>query len=159
MSPDSRFKSSRSHAPETDSPLLGNTYVPFRRIGDLVFVSGQLPRVEIDGTVDVIGGKAGDTLKTCEAKHAARICGLSILEVLADAIGSLNKVAAVVRVEGFVNSAGNFSDHSEVMNGCSDLFIEVFGAEKGSHSRTAVGCSSLPKGAAVEVSAIFQVYN
>jgi hypothetical protein len=66
MSPDSRFKDSRSHTPETDSPLVGNTYVPFRRVGDLVFVSGQLPRVEIDGTVDVIGGKAGDTLE----KHA-----------------------------------------------------------------------------------------
>ena len=138
---------------------MGNTYVPFRRVGDLVFVSGQLPRVEIDGTVDVIGGKAGDTLTSCQAKHAARICGLSILTVLGEAIGSLNKVEAVVRVEGFVNCADNFSDHSEVINGCSDLLIEVFGAEIGSHSRTAVGCSSLPKGAAVEVSAIFQVNN
>ncbi len=93
------------------------------------------------------------------AKVAARLCAVSLLSVLRDALGDLDNVVSVVRVEGFVNCSADFKDHPEVINGCSDLLVEVFGQEKGSHTRTAVGCASLPLGACVEVSAIFEVSN
>lgn len=143
-----------------NSGPIGNfTYIAVRRTGNLLFVSGQLPRVEIDGKLDLIVGQVGRDISLESAQKAARLCGVSILSVLADAIGDLNKVKAVVKVEGFVNCVPTFTDHPLVMNGCSDLFVEVFGHEIGSHARAAVGCSSLPKGVPVEVAAIFEVHD
>ena len=138
-------------------PIDDYTYVPFRRAGDLLFVSGQLPRKQVEGNVDLIVGKLGETCDLERGILASRLCGISLLSVVAGAIGSLDKVTAVVKVEGFVNCTDSFTEHSVVLNGCSDLLVEVFGQTIGSHARTAVGCSSLPKGAAVEVSAIFQI--
>ena len=132
-------------------------YIPVRRVGDLAFVSGQLPRREVAGAQRIVVGTLGSTCSIPDGVEAARLCGVSILSVLADSIGGLDNVRAVVKVEGFVNSLDTFRDHPEIIDGCSRLFVDVFGREKGSHSRTAVGCSSLPKGAAVEVSAIFQL--
>ena len=142
---------------QNTSPLGNFNYIPTRRSGNLVFVSGQLPRVERDGVVELIEGKVGDTIDLESAHVAAKLCGISILSVLRDSIGSLDKVKAVLKVEGFVNAVNSFTDHPLVINGCSDLLVHVFGREIGSHARVAVGCSSLPKGVPVEVSAIFEI--
>jgi enamine deaminase RidA (YjgF/YER057c/UK114 family) len=139
------------------TPIGNFTYVPCRRSGNLIYVSGQLPRIERDGALQLMEGKVGLTVDTNQAREAAKMCAISILSVLSDAIGSLDRVKAVVKVEGFVNATESFTDHPIVLNGCSDIFVEVFGAEIGSHARAAVGCSSLPKGVPVEVSAIFEI--
>ena len=144
---------------QNSTPIGNFTYIPVRRTGNLLFVSGQLPRVEVNGKLDLVTGQVGKDIELEGAQQAARLCGVSILSVLADAIGDLDKVKAVVKVEGFVNCVPTFTDHPLVMNGCSDLFVEVFGREIGSHARAAVGCSSLPKGVPVEVAAIFEVHD
>lgn len=142
---------------KNSTPIGNFTYVPTRRTGNLIYVSGQLPRIEKDGKLDLMAGKVGVDVDLVTAQAAARLCGISILSVLADAIGSLDKVTAVIKVEGFVNATESFTDHPLVINGCSDLFVEVFGKDIGSHARAAVGCSSLPKGVPVEVAAVFEV--
>ena len=142
----------------SNSSLIGNfTYVPVRRTGNLAFVSGQLPRKEVDGKLELLLGKVGATCDTKQAIEAAKLCGVSILSVLKDAIGSLDRVKAVVKVEGFVNAVDTFEDHPLVINGCSDLFVAAFGPDIGSHARAAVGCASLPKGVPVEIAAIFEL--
>jgi enamine deaminase RidA (YjgF/YER057c/UK114 family) len=142
---------------KNSAPLGNFTYIPARRCGNLVFVSGQLPRKEVGDKLELIIGKVGDSVDFESARDAARLCGISVISVLADMIGNLEKVKAVIKVDGFVNATESFTDHPLVINGCSDLFVDVFGKEIGSHSRAAVGCSSLPKGVPVEVSAIFEV--
>lgn len=135
------------------------TYVPAKRVGNLVYVSGQLPRRTVaDNKLEIVCGRVGHEVSLPSAKEAARLCAVALVSVVKSFIGDLDKHSvSVVRVEGFVNSSPDFKDHPEVMNGCSDLLVEVFGSERGSHTRTAVGCSSLPLGACVEVSAIFEV--
>ena len=125
----------------------------------MVYVSGQLPKKEsVSGVVDIVKGKVGREVTVAEAKEAARQCGISILSVVRDACdGDLNRVRSVVKVDGFVNCVDSFTDHPLVINGCSDLFVEVFGSSIGSHARAAIGCSSLPLGVPVEVSAIFEI--
>ena len=157
MSVDARLTQIGVKLLKNSSPIGNFTYVPTRRTGNLVYVSGQLPRVEKNGSLGLMEGKVGMNVELTEAQQAARLCGISILSVLADAIGSLDRVSAVVKVEGFVNATDSFTDHPLVINGCSDLFVEVFGKEIGSHARAAVGCSSLPKGVPVEVAAVFEI--
>ena len=141
------------------NPAVGKfTYIPARRTGNLIFVSGQLPRKQLeDGRLEISKGKVGSEVTVEFAKEAARLCGLSILSVLRDTIGDLDKVKAVIKVEGFVNATDSFTEHPQVINGCSDLFVEVFGNEIGFHARAAIGTVSLPLGASVEVAAIFEV--
>ena len=124
-------------------------YVPFVRSGPWVFVSGQLPPARFAGIV-------GKDLGLDEARQAARAAAVNVLAVLSAAIGDLDKVARVVKLTGFVNAAPGFVQHPEVVNGASDLFVEVFG-EAGRHARAAVGASSLPRNAAVEIDAVFEV--
>jgi enamine deaminase RidA (YjgF/YER057c/UK114 family) len=158
MSVESRLAALGIHLMTSSPPIGKFTYVPAKRVGSLVYVSGQLPRKVVDGSyLQIMTGKVGKEISTECAKAAAALCGVSVLSVLQSMIGSLDDVTSVVRVEGFVNSTSEFGDHPEVMNGCSDLFVAAFGPEIGSHTRTAVGCSSLPLGACVEVSAIFEV--
>jgi enamine deaminase RidA (YjgF/YER057c/UK114 family) len=157
MSVDARLSSLGVKLIKNSTPIGNFTYVPTRRSGNLVYVSGQLPRVERDGKLELIVGKVGSDVDFHNASAAARLCGISILSVLADAIENLDKVKAVVKVDGFVNAVESFTDHPLVIDGCSDLFVDVFGSEIGSHARAAVGCSSLPKGVPVEVAAIFEV--
>lgn len=129
-------------------------YVPTRRIGDLVYVSGQVPTWE---GKDAYVGKLGEDFDVAEGQKAARICAINVLAQLAMALdGDLERVLACVRLGGFVNAAPHFGDHPKVINGASDLMVEVFG-ERGRHARAAVGCVSLPRNVAVEVDAIFQV--
>lgn len=135
-----------------DAPAPAANYVPFVRTGNLVFVSGQISADE-NG---LIKGKLGDGLDVDAGAAAARRCGLALIAQLRMATGSLDKVKRVVKLTGFVNSTPDFTDQPKVINGCSDLMVEVFG-DAGRHARAAVSAPSLPLGVAVEIEAIFEV--
>lgn len=135
-----------------DAPAPAANYVPFARSGNLVFVSGQISQDE-NG---LIKGRLGDDLDVAAGAAAARRCGLSLIAQAKAATGSLDKIVRVVKLSGFVNSTGDFTDQPEVINGCSDLMVEVFG-DKGRHARAAVSVPALPRGVAVEIEAIFEV--
>lgn len=125
----------------------------FVRTGSLVFVSGQGPR-EADGTMHQ--GKVGRDVAAATAYQHARLTGLNVLSVLADAVGDLGQVTQVVKLLGLVNATDDFAGHPDVINGCSDLFTSVFG-EIGQHARSAIGVASLPNNITVEIEAIFEV--
>ena len=122
-------------------------YVPYRRAGNLLFLAGTIS-VQPDGTL--IAGKAGGDKTLAEACAAARVCAVNQLGVIKAALGSLEAVRQVVTVNGYVNAAPDFIDMPQVINGASDLLVELFG-DAGRHARAAVGVASLPKGALVEV--------
>jgi enamine deaminase RidA (YjgF/YER057c/UK114 family) len=129
-------------------------YVPARRSGKLVYIAGQVPSVE---GKDQYVGRLGEDISVEEGQQAARLCAINILAQLRTAMGgSLNDVVGCLRLGGFVNATPGFGDHPKVINGASDLMVQVFG-EAGRHARAAVGCSSLPRNVAVEVDAIFEV--
>lgn len=157
MSVEARLRTLGIDLLRNSAPVGNFTYIPARRSGNLIYVSGQLPRKLVQGQLELSVGKVGQALSLADAQEAARLCGISVISVLADEIGDLDKVKAVIKVEGFVNCIDSFTDHPLVINGCSDLFVDVFGKQVGSHARAAVGCSSLPKGVPVEVAAIFEV--
>lgn len=146
-----RLKDLGIELPEVSTPA--GSYVPWVRTGDLLLVSGQIPFRE-DGSV--IAGQVGAEVSVEEAQDAARRAGLSVIAVARAALESLDDVVRVVRVGAFVNAGPEFTQQSQVTNGCSNLMVEVWG-ERGRHARAAVGVSSLPLGAAVEVDAIFEV--
>lgn len=128
-------------------------YVPFVQVGDLVYISGQIS-MDADGLVK---GKLGDGFSLDDAYAAARLCGINLIsQVRAACGGDLDRLVRVIKLNGFVNAAPDFTDHPKVVNGASDLMAEVFG-DQGSHARAAVGSSSLPLGVAVEVEGIFQI--
>lgn len=131
--------------PEPAKPVA--SYVPALSWGNKVACSGQLPVVE--GKV-VITGKLGKEVTLDEGIEAAKLCTLNALAAIRQEIGNLNQIDRVVRVSGYVASAEDFFDQSKVLNGASDLLIEVFG-EKGKHVRSAVGVNTLPLNAAVEL--------
>lgn len=138
--------------PQTTAPKAN--YVAARRLGGQIYISGQVPS---QGGVDQFTGKLGSRFSVEEGKAAARLCAVNILAQLKEALGGdLDRVAGVVRLGGFVNAEPDFKDHPQVINGASDLMVEVFG-EAGRHARAAVGCSSLPRDVPVEVDAIFEV--
>ena len=128
-------------------PSSGN-YVSCVRTGNLIFTSGQ-------GT-DEYRGKLGEDVSIEVGYQAARHCMLNLLAVIKNELGDLSKVKRVVKILGMVNSSPDFKDHPKVMNGSSDLLVEVFG-EKGRHARSAVGLSQLPHNNAVEVEMIIEV--
>ena len=134
-------------------PSGAGNYLPFRRAGDLLFLSGAIA-VKADGTL--ITGRAGDDKSLEEAQEAARICALNLLSVVKAATGSLDALKQVVMVNGFVNAAPDFTDVPQVINGASDLLVAVFG-DAGRHARAAVGVASLPKGVLVEVQMTVEV--
>lgn len=135
-----------------DAPAPAANYVPFVKSGNLIFVSGQISADE-NG---LIKGKLGDGMSVEDGAAAARRCGLSLIAQLKAAIGDLDGVKRVVKLTGFVNSTSDFTDQPKVINGCSDLMVEVFG-DAGRHARAAVSAPSLPLGVAVEIEAIFEV--
>jgi len=147
MSIEARLQELGLVLPETSPPLA--SYVPVMVHGDLAFVSGQLPF--IDG--QLVTGTLGKDVELDRAIAAARACGLMILAQLRTTIGSLDKVERVVKLGGFVASTPDFTDQHKVVNGASDLMVELFG-EQGRHARAAVGVPALPLGAAVEVDAV-----
>lgn len=128
-------------------------YVPFVQVGDMVYVSGQIS-MDANGLVK---GKLGDGFSIDEAYAAARLCGINLIsQVRAACDGDLDRLVRVIKLNGFVNATQDFTDHPKVVNGASDLMVEVFG-DQGRHARAAVGSSSLPLGVAVEVEGIFQI--
>ena len=135
-----------------DAPPPAANYIPFVRVDKLVFISGQVSQNE-EG---FIKGVLGEDLNVEQGYEAARYCAISLLAQLKNALnGDLNKMTKVVKLGGFVNSALGFSEQPSVINGASDLLVELFG-EKGKHARTAVG-ANLPLGVAVEIDGIFEV--
>ena len=135
-----------------DAPAPAANYVPFAQTGNLVFVSGQISQNESG----LIKGRLGDGMSVEDGTDAARRCGLALIAQVKAATGSLDRVRRVVKLTGFVNSTPDFTDQPEVINGCSDLMVEVFG-DKGRHARAAVSAAALPRGVAVEIEAIFEV--
>ncbi len=128
-------------------------YVPGVIIGELLFISGQVSKTAAG---DVITGKLGAGVDIAKGREAARVCALNILAQAKAALGSLDRVERVVKLTGFVNSAPSFTDQPQVVNGASDLLVEVLG-DKGRHTRSAVGVAALPLDAAVEVEAIIAI--
>ncbi len=129
-------------------------YVPVVRTGNLAFVSGQLPMV--DGKV-VWTGHLGESLDIEEGQQAARLCAINVLAQLSNALdGDLNRVTRVVRLGGFVASAEDFTAQPQVINGASDLMVDLFG-DAGRHARAAVGVNVLPLGASVELEGLFEI--
>lgn len=149
---DKRLSELGIELPPANTPA-GN-YVPFVRTGSLLFISGQIPVV--DGKPGFIG-TLGAALTVEDGAQAARTCALSILAQVHGALGGdLDRVVRCVKLSGFVACTAEFNDQPKVINGASDLMVEVFG-EAGRHARAAVGMASLPGGVAVEVEAIFEV--
>ena len=151
MSVEARLKQLGLVLPNVPSPVAN--YVPFRLAGHLLFLSGQGPR---DDHGNALTGKVGAEVTVDEAYRRARIIGLQLLSTARHALGSLDRVEAVVKVLGMVNAVPDFKDHPKVINGCSDLFVEVLG-DAGRHARSAVGMGSLPNQISVEIEAILAV--
>jgi enamine deaminase RidA (YjgF/YER057c/UK114 family) len=135
-----------------DAAAPAANYVPFVQSGNLLFVSGQLP---FDQGQLIHKGRLGDNVSLEEGYKAARQCAINIIAQIR-AAGGLEKVHRIVRLGGFVNSTADFTDQPKVVNGASDLFVEVFG-DAGRHARAAVGVPSLPLGVAVEVDAVVEL--
>ena len=131
---------------------VGN-YVDGVRSGDLLFLSGKAPFAPEGGRPT---GKLGQNVTTEQGYQHARSVGLMLLSVMKEMLGELDQVKQVVKVLGMVNATPDFDEHPKVINGCSDLFVEVFGG-RGRHARSAVGMSSLPGGITVEIEAIVEV--
>jgi enamine deaminase RidA (YjgF/YER057c/UK114 family) len=129
------------------------SYVHAVRTGNLLYLSGKGPH-NSDGSTPT--GKVGRDVTTTEAYQHARSVGLTLIAVLKETLGDLDKVRQVVKVLGMVNSAPDFGEQPKVINGCSDLFVEVFG-ERGRHARSAVGMGALPNGITVEIEVIVEV--
>jgi len=136
--------------PEVPAPIAA--YVNCIRSGNLLYLSGGLP---IDGDKKIIG-KIPTDVSIEEGQEASRICILNRLAVVRDEIGSLDKVKQIVALNAFVNSEPDFYGHPQVINGASELLVEIFG-DKGKHSRTALGAAALPLNVAVEINMIVEV--
>ena len=150
MSAEAKLKEMKIELPEPLVPA-GN-YVGAKTVGKLVYLSGEGPRLP-NG---VISGKLGEDLSVEEGQEAARLVGLNMLTTLRNHIGDLDRVKQVVKVFGMVNALPNFKQHPSVINGFSDLMVEVFG-DKGRGARSAVGMSSLPFQIACEVEMIVEI--
>jgi enamine deaminase RidA (YjgF/YER057c/UK114 family) len=129
-------------------------YVPFVRTGNLLVLSGQLC-LDAEGKL-VAKGQLGGSVSIEDGAKAARACAINLLAQIKAALGDLDKIARVVRLGGFINSAPGFADGPKVMNGASDLMVAAFG-DKGRHARSTVGVAALPLDAAVEVEGAFEV--
>ena len=150
MSAEQKLAELKLTLPQLPKPI-GN-YVPFKRAGDLIFLSGQGPR-HPDGSP--ITGKVGRDVTVEQAYEHAKLIGLGLLAAAKQAAGDLDKVE-VLKVLGMVNAVPEFKDQPKVINGCSDLFVAVLG-ERGRHARSAVGMGSLPNQITVEIEAVMRV--
>lgn len=129
-------------------------FVAARQVGEFLYLSGQGPR-DAKGLLAV--GKVGETVSVEQAYGHARLTGLNLLAVAQAALGSLDRVSLVVKLLGMVNATDGFVNHPKVINGCSDLFVEVFGEHIGRGARSAIGVHSLPDNQTVEIEAIFSI--
>jgi enamine deaminase RidA (YjgF/YER057c/UK114 family) len=151
-SPEARLRELNLLLPPAPKPM--GVYRPVVTVGNLAYVSGHGP---LQPDKSLITGRVGTDLDLEAGKAAARQTGLAILASLREHLGSLDRVQRVVKVLGMVNSTAEFLDHPKVINGCSELFAEVFGPEHGVGARSAVGMASLPGNIAVEIEAIFEL--
>ena len=134
------------------APPVGGSYVPCRREGSLVFVSGQ---VSVDAQQGPLVGKLGANCSIDEGRAAARCCALNLLAQLHAHCGGIDRIEGCLQLTGYVNATPDFEHHAQVMNGASELINDVFG-EAGRHTRASVGMGSLPLGVAVEVAGVFR---
>lgn len=135
--------------PEARPPVAN--YVPFVITGNLLFISGQVSA----GPDGLVKGRLGEDMTVEQGQAAARICAINLIAQMKAALGDLERVKRVVKLGGFVSASKDFVEIPKVVNGCSDLMVEVFG-DKGRHARSAVACPVLPMGAAVEVDAVVE---
>ena len=152
MSAEARVHELRLELPPAPKPLA--VYRPLVVLGNVAYVSGHGP-VRTDGSLIV--GRVGETMDLDGGRAAARQVGLAILSTLRSELGSLDRVSRVIKLLGMVNCTPGFPDHPKVINGCSELFADVFGRERGIGARSAVGMGSLPGQIAVEIEAIFEL--
>ncbi len=151
MSPEQRLKELNIQLPDVPTPIAN--FLMWRQVGNLLYLSGQGPR-RPDGSIPV--GRLGLNYSVEQGYADARQIGLQILATVRKAVGSLDRIESVVKLLGMVNAEPDFGQHPKVINGCSDLLVEVLG-ERGKHARSAVGMGSLPNGMPVEIEAIIQV--
>ena len=152
MSAEENLKKLNINLPKAPDPV--GAYVASKIVGNLVFISGQLP---LNSEGKLIKGKVGKDLNTEQAYKAAERCALSIISQAKKACGDdLLKIKSCVKLTGFVNSTNDFTEQPKVINGASNLIKKIFG-DKGAHTRAAVSTNSLPLGVAVEVDAIFEI--
>jgi enamine deaminase RidA (YjgF/YER057c/UK114 family) len=151
MTPYDRLQQLGLSLPAPVTPVAN--YVPYVLANGFLYLSGQGPR-RADGSTP--SGKVGEDVSVEEAYGHARQTGLNLLAIAHAALGDLGRIHRVVKVLGMVNATPTFGDHPKVINGCSDLFVEVLG-EAGRHARSAVGMGSLPRNMTVEIEVIFQV--
>jgi len=150
MSPEEKLKSLGLELPKVPTPVAN--YVPFKVDGRTIYLSGQGPR-RPDGSL--ITGRVGEDISIEKGYECARLIGLGLLAAAKLAAGDLGKVE-VLKVLGMVNAVPGFGDQPKVINGCSDLFVEILG-ERGRHARSAVGMGSLPSNMPVEIEAIMRI--
>ncbi len=151
MTPEHKLAALGLVLPDVPTPVAN--YVPFRLAGPLLYLSGQGPK-RADGTYSV--GRLGRDATIEQGYADARLTGLALLAVAKAALGDLSRIEAVVKLLGMVNAEPDFADHPKVINGCSDLLVEVLG-DAGRHARSAVGMGSLPNRMTVEIEAILLV--
>lgn len=151
MTPEQRLEAMGLTLPKAPAPIAN--YIPARFAGNLLYLSGQGPR-RADGTYRP--GRLGRDMTIETAYQEARLTGLNLLAVAKATLGELSRIEAVVKLLGMVNAEADFADHPKVINGCSDLFVDVLG-DAGRHARSAVGMGSLPNRMAVEIEVILQI--
>jgi len=152
VSPQSKIASLGLVLPPVGKPA--GAYKPCLVVGPLAYVSGHLP-FQPDGTL--LRGRVGDDVDPDAGKAAARLVGLAILATLVHHLGSLDRVTRVVKLMGLVNCPSDFTQHPHVINGCSELFADVWGPDLGVGVRSAFGAGSLPLGVPVEIEAVFEL--
>jgi enamine deaminase RidA (YjgF/YER057c/UK114 family) len=150
MTPEQKLNALGLALPDLPKPIAN--YLPYKRVGDMLYLSGQGPRRN-DGTQHT--GKVGKDVTAKQAYEHAKLVGLGLLAAMKQAAGDLSKVE-VIKLLGMVNATPDFADQPAVINGCSDLFVEVLG-ERGRHARSAVGMGSLPGHITVEIEAICRI--
>jgi enamine deaminase RidA (YjgF/YER057c/UK114 family) len=152
MNPETRVSELKLELPPAPKPVA--VYKPVVISGNLAYVSGHGP---LKPDKSLITGRVGAGLDLDAGKAAARQTGLAILATLRSELGSLDRVKRVIKVLGMVNCTSEFQDHPKIINGCSELFADVFGPENGIGARSAVGMASLPGNIAVEIEAVFEI--
>ncbi|MGB9716400.1 MAG: RidA family protein [Thermodesulfovibrionales bacterium] len=151
MSPEDKLKELGIELLEASSPL--GSYIPFIKIGDLVFLSGILPLINGRLTRQ---GKVGKEVSLEEAREDARVVTVNALSILKTHLGNLNKIKRCIKVTGYIASDPDFTEQPKVLDAASDLLFEIFG-EKGRHVRSAIGVSVLPLNSPIEIEFIFEV--
>lgn len=148
--PEARLEALGITLPAAMAPVAN--YVPFVITGKLLFVSGQVSA----GPDGRVLGRLGETMDLAAGQAAARLCGINLIAQCKAAMGDLSAIKRVVKLGGFVSAHGDFTEIPQVINGCSDLMVDVFG-EAGRHARSAVSCPVLPLGVAVEIDGVFEI--